>query len=439
MYRIYTDGDLLYDATLFNEGYGVLSPKLTVEMNKAGSLDFTLPPNNLKYNDLAKLKSIVTVLQNGEELFRGRVLNDDKDFYNQKKVYCEGQLAYLLDSIQRPYSFSGTAGNLFKQYINNHNSRVDSDKEFVIGTVEPTDKLSCNNESYPTTFDELSTQILNNVDCFIRIRKVGDEHYIDLLSVDTDNISEFTTSQTIEFGVNLLDITEHITAENIFTVLIPLGKTLESTSGESTNEKTTIVSVNDGKDYLENSTAISLFGRIEKKAEWSDISSPSELKSLGKKLLDESFELAVSLSLKAVDLNLLDVNVEAIRVGDWVRVISLPHGLDRAFQCTKIVYDLVNPDNNEYSFGVNFNSLTEQQVNDKKSMNNSVSMVMATAGSVNASVGKANQAVQDVENVLTQLPTDYVNQATFDAFKTEINNRCTALENRVEALEGGTT
>lgn len=439
MYRIYTDGELLYDATLSNDGYGVLSPKLTVELNKAGSLNFTLPPNNIKYNDMKKLKSIITVLQNGEELFRGRVLNDEKDFYNQKKVYCEGQLAFLLDSIQRPYSFSGEAGTLFKQYINNHNSKVDSDKQFVIGTVEPTDKISCNNESYPNTFDELTTQILNNVDCFVKIQKVNDTHRIDLLSVNTDNMSEFTTSQTIEFGVNLLDITEHITAENIFTVLIPLGKTIDSTSGESTNEKTTIKSVNSNKDYLENSTAISLFGRIEKKAEWSEVSSPSELKNLGQELLNKSFELAVSLSLKAVDLNLLDINVEAIRVGDWVRVISLPHGLDRAFQCTKIVYDLVNPDNNEYSFGVSFNSLTEQQVNDKKNMNNSVSMVMSAAGSVNASIGKVNQATQDVENIITQLPTDYVNQATFDAFKTEINTRCNSLEARIASLEGGTT
>lgn len=438
MYRIYADGELFYDESLFEDGYGVLSPKLTVELNKAGSLDFTLPPVNTLYNNITKLKSIITVLQNGEELFRGRVLHDEKDFYKQKKVYCEGQLAFLLDSIQRPYSFNGTAGTLFKQYINNHNAKVDSDKQFVIGDVEVSNSIACSNDNYPNTYDELTEQILSKNNSFVNIRKVGSSHYIDLLKNDPSNATDFTTSQTIEFGVNLLDITEHITAENIFTVLIPLGKTVETSSGEVSNQKTTINGVNNGKDYLENATGISLFGRIEKKYEWGEEGNPSTLKSLGQALLDKSFELAVSLTLRAIDLNLVNVNVEAIRVGDWVRVISAPHGLDRAFQCTKIVYDLVNPDNNEYSFGSSFNSLTEQQVKEKKSVNSSMSMVLSTAGAVNASVSKVNQATQDVNQFIQVMPTDYVSQATFDAYKMEVNTRCTTLEDRIASLEGGT-
>ena len=85
MYTIYADGEALYSPHLANDGYSVLSPKLTVELNKAGSLTFILPPTNVMYDSIQKLKTIITVIQDNEEIFRGRVLHDEKDFYNRKK------------------------------------------------------------------------------------------------------------------------------------------------------------------------------------------------------------------------------------------------------------------------------------------------------------------------------------------------------------------
>lgn len=449
MYMIYADGNLLHAPNLFHEGYGVFSPKLTVELNKAGSLEYTMPPTNMLYDDLSKLKTIITVHQNGEELFRGRILHDEKDFYKQKSVYCEGELAFLLDSKQRPYTFSGTIENYFRQLINNHNARVDASKKFTVGNVTISGNISCASADYPNTFDEITNQILDTVGGYIRTRLENGTRYIDLLAdvSKSDNIE--VVAQTIEFGVNLLDISEYITAENIFTVLIPLGATVEGT-----DEKLTIASVNNGKDYVEDTTAINLFGRIEEKQDWSGVEDASELKKLGQDLLSKNIEMAVTLTVKAVDLYLLGASAERIRLGDWVRVISLPHGLDKEFQCTKIVYDLENPDQNEYSFGVSYNSMTDQQVNNEKSIKSSVSTVMSAASSVNMSVNKANQAAVNAENVIASMPTDYVQTTTFEAYKTEtaekfddyalqtelesLQNTVDALITRIEILEGGT-
>ena len=113
--------------------------------------------------------------------------------------------------------------------------------------------------------------------------------------------------------------------------------------------------------------------------------------------------------------------------------------MDKLSQCTKIVYDISNPDQNEYSFGIKFSSLTDQQVSDKKGMQNSVSMVLSTAGAVNASVSKVNKASQDMENIIAQMPTDYVKTETFEAYKTEAQTKYENLLARVVALEGGTT
>lgn len=401
MFTIYVDDKLLYAPHLAREGCGVFSPKLTVELNKAGSLEYTMPPDNVLYNEVKKLSSIVTVFQNGNELFRGRVLNDEKDFYKQKKVYCEGELAFLLDSIQRPYSTETNVGTKFKEYISNHNSRVENAKQFTVGniTVDTTEKYLFENEGYSNTFDELNTNIIEPFGGYLVTRGSNSVRYIDLLKE-----SGKVNSQTIEFGINLLDITEHISAENIFTVLIPLGKSQGNNAGNLT-----IASVNDGKDYIEDGTAISLFGRIEATHDWSDVEDPSKLKTLGEELLSQSIELAVTLTVKAVDLHLLNVETQQLRIGDWIRVVSLPHGLDRDFQCTKITYNLENPDQTEYIFGVTYTGMTDQQITSNKTLQSS-------AAKANSAASKADTAM----NLVATLPS----QDDYDA-----------LVGRIEALE----
>ncbi len=405
MYTIYSDGKLLYAPHLIQEGCGVFSPRLTLELNKAGSLEYTLPPSNVLYNDVQKLKSLITVFQNGEELFRGRVLHDEKDFYRQKKVYCEGELSFLLDSLQRPYTFTGSIGDMFRTLISNHNARVDADKRFTIGTIEPNYALNVyfENKNYSSTLDELNSQLLDIIGGYLKIRSDGSTRYIDWLMESGE-----TSSQTIEFGINLLDITEHISAEDVFTVLVPVGATLTDGEG-NTAGKLTISSVNGGKDYLEDSTAISLFGRIERVEEWSDIENASELKAEGEYFLSKNIEMAVTLSVKAVDLHLLDVSTEKIRLGDWVRVISIPHDLNKEFQCTKIVYDLINPDQTEYTFGVSYRSLTEQQAVGSKNVQNVITQV-----------NNASSSVANTEKIVVTMSNDLFN-----------------LTERVDALEEG--
>ena len=168
-----------------------------------------------------------------------------------------------------------------------------------------------------------------------------------------------TNSQVIEFGVNLLDITEYITAEDVFTVLIPLGAEQEDEEGNITG-RLTIESVNDGKDYIENELGISLFGRITKVHEWDDVTIADNLMTKGTAFLESGIEMSINLTLNAIDLHLVDVNTESISIGDYVRVISQPHGIDTLFQCTKIELDIIEPDKSLYTFGLLFTTLTDK-------------------------------------------------------------------------------
>lgn len=429
MYTIYSDGKLVYAPHLSDAGCGVFTPQLTVELNKAGSLAFVMPPDNVMYDSINKLSSIITVKQDDNELFRGRVLNDEKDFYNQKKNYCEGELAFLIDSIQRPYTYTGTVANLFKKFISNHNSRVEDTKKFTVGTISVTNsdkEITVKGEDYCTTMDAITDKLLEVYGGYLVTRGSGSTRYIDWVETSGDN-----SSQSIEFGYNLLDVTEYISGEDLFTVLVPIGKRQTNDEGDFTGY-VNISSVNGGKDYIENATAVSLFGRIETSESWSEVEDPSELKTLGEAYLSKCIELAVTLTVKAIDLNLLDVNYERIRLGDWVRVVSPPHNLDKWFQCTKIVYDLIDPEKTEYVFGVEYTSFTDKQVSGEKAINSSVS-------SMNAVAAKTESTSQTVSSINQSLSTEYVKMVDFETYKGEVSTTIEDLTSRIIALEGGTS
>lgn len=423
MYTIYADGKALYAPNLANEGYGVLSPKLTVELNKVGSLTFILPPNNVMYDSIQKLKTIITVYQDTEEVFRGRVLHDEKDFYNRKNVYCEGELSFLLDSVQRPYSFTGDIPELFIKFINAHNEQVEKEKQFNVGSITVTDPnsyINRENSNYSNTLDEINAKLLDTHGGYIRPRLTDGQRYIDL-------VAEYgkVNSQVIEFGLNMLDISEYISADNVFTVLIPLGAEQQDADGNNTG-RLTIASVNSGKDYIEDANAIALFGRIWKVQTWDDVTVAANLLTKGNAFLQSGIEMAVSLSIKAVDLHLLNVNTERIKLGDYIRVVSLPHKLDKYFLCSKIVIDLVNADKTEFTLGVTFTAMTEKQINSSKTIQQSVSDVQVATSNARSSADQANQAVEKVEKVITQMSTDYVKTSVFEAYKTEINGKISA-------------
>lgn len=114
----------------------LISPTLTREAGKAGSLEFTIPLGNIAHSALQKLKTIVEVEQDGKTLWRGRVMSHEMDFYLRQKVYCEGELAYFNDSSLVPYKYTDLSIKEFlAKVVSNHNRQTDRYKRFTLGTV----------------------------------------------------------------------------------------------------------------------------------------------------------------------------------------------------------------------------------------------------------------------------------------------------------------
>lgn len=124
----------------------LISPTLTREVGKAGSLEFTLPLGNVAHSALQKLMTVVEVQQgdkqkDGKEIWRqiwqGRVMNHDQDFRVRQKVYCEGEMAYLNDSGAAPYRARNVSISQFLEWVcANHNQQVDAFKAFTPGKVQ---------------------------------------------------------------------------------------------------------------------------------------------------------------------------------------------------------------------------------------------------------------------------------------------------------------
>ena len=367
MYTIYADDQVLYSPTLMQDAvdpseigqYAVRSPKLVVELNKAGSCSFVVPSNNHMYHHLHRLKTVIRVEEDGSELWSGRILDTNDDYYNHKSCMCEGRLAFLNDSEVRPYEFRGTPTAFLTKMITDHNSRVDDWKQFHVGTCDIYDgdtstsdnMISRSNSLYGSnTLSEMTSKMWgSSLGGYVRIRKESDGYYIDWMT-DAGTIAD----QIIEFGENLLDLKKIVDASAVFTVCIPIGKTnLDETSADLT-----IASVNDGKDYIESSAGIALFGRIEKVVRFNSVTLAENLLTKGSKALQEGILSAITMECTAVDMRLLGVDVNSFRLGDRIRLVSVPHDIDEYFVCSKIEYDLERPQNNKYTLGAVVTSLT---------------------------------------------------------------------------------
>lgn len=338
MYTIYADDALLYSPG--DEELSVLSPVLETQCNAAGTLTFVLLPEHPMYSALHKMRTRIDVRQNDEIIWRGRVLETETDFYRQKTVTCEGELTYLVDSVLHPYKladYDGTAAGLFRLYLTRHNEAVSEAQQFQIGNVDIETLSSVENTGYGNTWDEISDNLIDIHGGFLRIRHEDGARYLDWTKE-----SGTSCGQVIRFGENLLDLSEYVSASEVVTCLIPY-------AGQS-DSQITIASVNDGKDYIEDAAGIALYGRIWGVTEF-DAKDASTLLEMAKENLQKRLKETITITISAVDLHLLDVNAESFHVGDKVRVVSPPHGIDAEYTCTAISLDLVNPDQSEYTFG----------------------------------------------------------------------------------------
>lgn len=353
MYRVYCDNYLLYHSTL--ENLKIFNPTLELELNKTGSFNFKIFPDHPYYNMIKKLKSIITVYQDDYLLFRGRVLDDEIGWHNEKQVVCEGEKAFLIDSIQRPYDFTGSITDFLSMLITSHNAQVEQEKRFTLGKVTVTDAndtIVRSDIEYVNTWEVITQKLINMLGGYIIVRHEDGINYLDYLKEIT-----LLAPQTIQFGKNLLDLKRVRKGESIASAVIPLGAKLENSDA-----RLTIASVNNGLDYVVDEEAKAQFGFIVKTVFFDDVTIASNLLTKGKAHLAELVKLLESIELSAADLATVDKSITSFHLGTQVRVISEPHGLNQLFIVSKLSINLFNPAANKLVLGKTISTFSESIV-----------------------------------------------------------------------------
>lgn len=406
MYRINYNDFLLHDLQVPSEhGYYLINPNLKEEVNKVAELDFDISSHHPNFDRLEHLVNGIVLKKNNKTIFKGRIIKEKQNMDKSKQVTCESVLAFLFDSVVRPYTFQGSPEDLIKFFVDNHNSQVDVEKQFKLGkttgaNLDPNGYISRSNENYSNTFDEIQDKVLN-IGGYFYVRYENDGNYLDWVDDFTSDVGQNISQQTIEFGENLKDIVVENDASNTYSVVIPIGAEIENEDGTKT--RLTIKSVNGGLDYLVNETALNKYGWIVAPVEdttWDDVTLPENLKTKGKNLLDQQgVMLKSTLELNAIDLNVVDGSIDSFEMYQYIRVQSTPHGISKTYLLTKKDTPLTKPDNMVVTLGEIKNTLTGLQIGENQAIKQGISKIEFDY--------KINeQKVNDLENSINYFSVD---------------------------------
>ena len=380
----------------------VLSPKLTREVSKGGSLVFTMTRDHAQYDMLQKLSTVVQVRRDGKEIWRGRVLKHEADFYKRRVVYCEGALSYFNDSSITPFNYKGTLRQFLQHLIDAHNDQVKSKmKCFQLGTVTAAlgnlvvqfgdaDQYGVG-EDYGKVWDILDKLVLKVFGGYFYCGFDAATGYNVLNYCDQAVEAKRQTAQKIEYGRNLLNLSETTDATDLYTRIYPIGNkhTVDTSkwyyklmwwrdpSKDKHEERWGIMeadaatvaqylpasgySYNLEEGWIQNDTAVQKFGIITRIVEL-DTDSANDTFAAGVQALQQNYAMKTSYVIRAVDLVDAGYDTDRLDFSMYSHIISKPHSVDAVMLCTKLVEPLEKPAQKEFTFGMTRRTLTDRQV-----------------------------------------------------------------------------
>ena len=382
----------------FNGEPPITNPKVKNEIGKAGSFEFGLEMNSPYYNAMLQMKTILRVTYFGYTIFRGRVLTIDKTLARTRTVHCEGDFAFLLDShqIATKEDTRPEIGVLtyLQQIITQHNTDMGDEniKKFTLGEVPgqytnaaaaaqrvniPTDKATqkFGDSSWNTSMDRIEG-LLSDFGGYFRTR-YNAQTGVTYLDWFDKYYNATTNTQTIEVTKNLIDLSGPTEVENLFTIVIPVGKKnsdnvfisdywpIVSSSHAKVNyimvpELATVPLYSDNElnsDYhrkVDYQNAVSRFGRIWKTVDFENADTPEKLFNYAKDWIKNNFMPEITQwDVSALDMKIVNPANQVLLCGDRV---ALTHPeVDTTYNGLTIIsadYDLYNPDKNKYKIGI---------------------------------------------------------------------------------------
>ena len=421
MYTAYLNDTLFFSTSSNLNSLKLASAQLNLQAGQAGTFVFQVAPDNVAYSSFAKLTSYIDVYRDTVLIFSGRVIEIMEGFNLIRTITCEGLLAILADSVFRPVTFNDTLQNLVQEMITSHNNQVESAKQLTIGTITIEDEYVYRAyEDYESTISRLM-DLAESYGGYMTVTRQGSTLYFDW----RDSIAGLN-SQGIDFGTNLLDITQDEAATDIITVLVPLGAEIENEDG--TSQRLTIAGVNNGNDYITNQSGINEFGKVVGINIWDDVTVDSILLSKAQAYLNAHSISRVSINVNAADLAFTDDMIDYFMIGQTIHVKSAAHGIDSNFVALEQQLNLLDPSVNRMVLGTTvkgYISTLQKSVKTNKALVESVVHDYVT----NDTVSELNEQLAEQSSLIQQ------NADSITSVVETVNGTITGITDRLTAVE----
>ena len=386
MYKISADGHLLHDD---QTSLKVMGAKLTLELGKSGLLEFKILQNHPYYQAVQPLKTLIEVKRHELTIFRGRVLDVDYGFRNEKLVTCEGELGFLLDSIVAPHAISTSFSQYLDYILAIHNNQVEAVKQFKRGSVTVADYAPfavVEDFEFISSYETLNKRMVEPSGGFLQVRHQSGTMYLDLLAPDV-NIANQSVQQ-IRLGKNLLDIKRTTKGSEVFSGIIPLGAKVNGTEN-----RLDISSVNSGSYPITNAEAVAAYGKIFRVVIFENITNASTLLSEARTYLAENFAAINEIEITAADLSGLNPELDSFEIGQWVQLVSDVHFTQpQTFLIRKMTIDLSRPAETRIEVGRTRQGLTASLGYTAESISGFSNRISSLAGSISGMASKVDTA-----------------------------------------------
>ena len=468
-YRILYGTDILWEPYSDNTD-AITDASMSVSVNAAKYLDFTMPPTHSLYNVIAERDKLIRLYANDKLIYKGYITKITLDMEGYKQVNCSSVMSYLGDTHVRDYStIEGeqplkaptSLDGLFQWYIDQHNKHcMDSNKRFIVG-VNQAGALDENNYVYrsstqfPTTSSEIEEKILN-LGGYIFERYEGDNNILDFYA----DAHEANT-QILDFGVNITDFTHERSGEDQYTAIYATGYTPDPPEDdpEKKMRPISLADIQNGgspyspdlfklDDVLYSISGVQRYGYREYYYSNDDITTTDYLLKAAGIVLTKLLAPTITLDVKAVDMALFMENgYEHLQLGQAVRVRSKPHNIDEYLMISGIDLDLQDPGQTSYTIGATYDTLTGQQSSYLKSLNSGINSSLDSVAALDKATKEnakgIDEAKKDAANA-TSKANEASNKAdvatnTANSANTKANEANTKADSATETANSANT
>lgn len=431
MYKVMCDDKTLHNDEL--QQLKISSGKLTLEIGKSGLFEFTIYPDHPYYENVKPVVSIIEVYRNEATIFRGRALNIKYGFYNEKQVSCEGELAFLLDSIVEPHAYYGSFSEYLEYILAIHNGQVEEAKQFEVGNFtvgEFTPYEVVEDYAFETSFDVINKRMVEQSGGYLQVRHEYGTMYLDLLTpeVNISNVSE----QTIRLGKNLIDIERDVEGAEVFSGIVPLGAKI----GDTEN-RLDISSVNSGSYAITNADAVAVYGKIYRTVIFENITNATTLMNQATQYLAENFAAVNTIEITAADLSGMNPDLDSFQIGQWVKVESEQHfnSGQETFLIRKMTINISNPAATKIEIGRTKQGLTDNLGNFTDNINSALQRITDVAGNISSISAKADTAALTATTAQQTASTAVTTANSANTKAQAAQNTANNVSSRVAVLE----